>query len=119
MFHLLDGAPSVTPYVMTMVFTGFVVFEFVKLYVVRWTTATPTVSNPWLAGAVGVSLCLQLTVLYTPLRSYFGTVPLTTADWGLLGVVVLIGTPLLVLIGWASRRQTTRSTSPQTDDVPA
>ncbi len=119
MFHLLDGAPSVTPYVMTMVFTGFVVFEFVKLYVVRWTTATPTVSNPWLAGAVGVSLCLQLTVLYTPLRSYFGTVPLTTADWGLLGVVVLIGTPLLVLVGWASRRQTTRSTSPQTDDVPA
>jgi len=120
MFHLLDGASSVTPYVMTMVFTGFVLFEFVKLYVVRWTTATPTVSNPWLAGAVGASVCLQLAVLYTPLRSYFGTVPLTAADWRLLGVTVLVGSPLLILVGWVSRRHTTAHPDrPQPDDAPA
>ncbi len=106
MFYLLDGAPAVTPYVMTMVFTGFVIFEFVKLYVVRWARETPTVSNPWLAAAVGASLLLHLSILYTPLQTYFGTVPLTVADWGLLGSVVLVGIPGLLFAGWLVRGQT-------------
>ncbi|WP_415383380.1 cation-translocating P-type ATPase [Halosimplex sp. TS25] len=100
MFYLLDGAPSVTPYVMTMVFTGLVVFEFVKLYVVRWTRRTPALTNPWLAAAVVASLTLQLAVLYTPLNGYFGTVPLGVSDWALLGLVLVLGTPALVLVGW-------------------
>ncbi|WP_363465238.1 cation-translocating P-type ATPase [Halogeometricum borinquense] len=105
MFYTLNGAPSVTPYAMTMVFTGFVLFEFVKLYLVRWTKETPTFSNAWLAVAVVASLLLQLTVLYTPLRTYFGTVPLSVSDWGLLGVVLLIGAPVLVLVGWVVKRR--------------
>ncbi len=109
MFGLLDGAPSVTPYVMTMVFTGFVLLEVVKLYAVRWTTATPVATNPWLAAAVSTSILLQLAVLYTPLRPYFGTVPLGVADWGLLGVVVIAGAPLLVLVSWVSRRTRERA----------
>ena len=82
LFATLDGAPSVTPYVMTMVFTAFVVLEFEKLYVIRWLRETPTLSNRWLAAAVGSSLVLQLAVLYTPLNDYFGTVPLGVVDWG-------------------------------------
>ncbi|MCU4718219.1 cation-translocating P-type ATPase [Halapricum hydrolyticum] len=104
MFYTLGGAPEVTPYALTMVFTGLVVFEFAKLFVVRWTRGTPVLSNQWLLAAVLGSLSLQLAVLYTPLNRYFGTVPLDVADWGLLGVVFLIGLPALVLVGWAVRR---------------
>ncbi|WP_132061198.1 cation-translocating P-type ATPase [Halorussus amylolyticus] len=107
MFYTLDGAPAVTPHAMTMVFTGFVLFEFVKLYVVRWVKDTPKLTNPWLTAAVGTSLLLQLAVLYTPLGQYFGTVPLDITDWGLLGVVLLAGGPLLVLVGWLIKRRST------------
>jgi len=104
MLYTLDGAPAVTPYAMTMVFTGFVVFEFAKLYVVRWTRNTPLLSNPWLAAAVLCSFGLHLAVLYTPLRNYFGTVPLSLADWGVLGGALAVGASLLVLVGWLSKR---------------
>ncbi|WP_137285639.1 cation-translocating P-type ATPase [Halorussus salinisoli] len=121
-FYILAGAPAVTPYAMTMVFTGFVLFEFVKLYVVRWTKDTPTLTNAWLAVAVVASLLLQLAVLYTPLSEYFGTVPLSVADWGLLGVVLLVGTPALLVVGWLIKRRTgERRVAPSatdSEDVP-
>ena len=115
MFYTLDGAPAVTPYAMTMVFTGLVVFEFVKLYVVRWVRGTPAFTNPWLAAAVVASLTLQLAVLYTPLNEYFGTVPLGLSDWALLGLVLIVGAPVLVLIGWVIRRHAggTDATTPR------
>ncbi|MFD1568538.1 cation-translocating P-type ATPase [Halolamina litorea] len=106
LFGLLDGAPAVTPYVMTMVFTGFVGLEFVKLYVVRWTRGTPMASNRWLAVAVATSSLLHLAVLYTPIGAYFGTVPLTAADWTVLAGVLLAGAPALFLVGWLVRRRT-------------
>jgi Ca2+-transporting ATPase len=104
MFYTLDGAPAVTPYAMTMVFSGLVVFELIKLYVVRWTKGTPVASNPWLTAAVAVSLGLQLVILYTPLNTYFGTVALGITDWAILGGVLLVGTPILMLVGWLVRR---------------
>lgn len=104
MFFVLDGAPSVTPYAMTMVFTGFVVLEFAKLYVIRWLRETPTFTNPWLVVAVAASLLLQLSVLYTPLRDYFETVPLGVADWGVLAVVVAVCVPAYLLVAVVVRR---------------
>ena len=104
MFYLLDGAPAVTPYVMTMVFTGFVALEFEKLYVIRWLRETPPLSNPWLALAVGVSLALQLAVLYTPLGQYFGTVPLAAGDWLRIGAVLAVALPGYLLVVTAIRR---------------
>jgi Ca2+-transporting ATPase len=104
MVHTLDGAPRVTPYAMTMVFTGFVCFEFVKLYAVRWLKGTPLTSNPWLAAAVAGSLVMQLAVLYTPLRGYFGTVPLAVADWAIIGGALLVGAPAMLTVGWVVRR---------------
>jgi Ca2+-transporting ATPase len=100
----------------TMVFTGLVVFEFVKLYVVRWTKGTQALSNPWLAVAVTASLALQLVILYTPLNEYFGIVPLGIDDWLLLGIVVLVGTPALFLVGWFIRRSL--GDEPATDQSP-
>jgi Ca2+-transporting ATPase len=39
-------------------------------------------SNPWLWAAVGLSLLLQVAVVYVPfLQHAFSTVPLAAADW--------------------------------------
>jgi len=102
----LDGAPAVTPYTMTMVFTGFVVFEFAKLYVVRWSRGTPPLTNGWLAGAVLVSFVLQLSVLYTPLNQYFGTVPLGIDDWTYLFAALAVAVPGFLGVAWYVRRST-------------
>ena len=104
LFLTLDGAAAVTPYAMTMVFTGFVFLEFEKLYVIRWLRETPTLSNPWLAASVAVSIALQLAVLYTPLRRYFGTVPLGLADWGILAAVLAICLPPYFAVATVVRR---------------
>ncbi|AGN02572.1 P-type ATPase, translocating [Salinarchaeum sp. Harcht-Bsk1] len=112
----LDGASSMTDYAMTMVFTGFVVLEFVKLYVVRWARDTPTLSNPYLGLAVGTSLVLQLAILYTPLSTYFGTVALDAGDWALLGVVLLVGTPAMLAVAWHSRRSATAEDADASDE---
>ncbi|WP_049979713.1 cation-translocating P-type ATPase [Halolamina rubra] len=102
--YTLDGAAAMTPYAMTMVFTGFVVLEFEKLYVVRWLRETPTLSNRWLALAVGGSVALQLAVLYTPLADYFGTVPLGLGDWAVIGAVLAVGLPAYLAIAYAIER---------------
>ncbi|SNZ17982.1 Ca2+-transporting ATPase [Natronoarchaeum philippinense] len=104
LFAVLDGAASVTPYAMTMVFTGFVCIEFGKLYAIRWLRETPTLSNGWLAAAVGTSLLLQLAVLYTPLNEYFGTVPLGLGDWAVLGGVLAVALPAYLLVAVGVRR---------------
>lgn len=100
----LGGAPTTTDYAMTMVFTGFVVVEFEKLYVIRWVRKTPTFSNRWLLGAILASFGLHLLVLYSPLAAYFGTVPLTGADWGLIGVALVGCLPGYAAVAMATRR---------------
>ena len=104
LFLALAGATEMTDYAMTMVFTGFVLLEFGKLYVIRWLRETPTLSNRWLAGAVGLSLVLQLAVLYTPLSAYFGTVPLGIADWGVLAGALAVCLPAYLAVSVGVRR---------------
>nr|WP_264474869.1 cation-translocating P-type ATPase [Salinirubrum litoreum] len=104
MFLALDGAADATRYAVTMVFTGFVVLEFGKLFVVRWLKGTSPLSNRWLSLAVVVSFVLQLAVLYTPLRTYFGTVALSLSDWGLLAGAVAVALPLFLLSAVVSKR---------------
>jgi Ca2+-transporting ATPase len=104
MFFTLDGAATTTAYALTMVFTGFVLLEFGKLYVIRWLRETATFSNPWLAGAVGVSLLLQLSVLYTPLNRYFGTVPLAPGDWLILAGLFVVCLPAYLAIAAGVKR---------------
>ena len=101
---LLDGASAVSAFVTTMVFTAFVVLEFVKLFVVRWLRETPTLTNRWLFVAVAGSLALQLAVLYTPLREYFGTVALGVGDWAVVAVVVAVALPAYLLVAVGVRR---------------
>ncbi|MGM0371754.1 MAG: cation-translocating P-type ATPase [Halobacteriota archaeon] len=103
----LDGASAVTPYAMTMVFTGFVVFEIAKLYLVRFTRGTSPLSNPWLSAAVLLSILLQLAVLYTPLNRYFGTIPLSLSDWGILLGALGLAMPAFLTVAWVVRRSVT------------
>lgn len=111
LFYTLDGAAAMTPYALTMVFTGFVVLEFVKLYVIRWLRETPTFSNPWLALAVGMSVLLQLIVIYTPLNRYFGTVPLGLGDWLVIGAVLAIALPAYIIVVTTLKRYLPRGTT--------
>ena len=50
-------------------------------------------SNKWLVIAVLTSIALQLTVLYSPLRTYFDAVPLGIYEW----VFILVSLIALVI----------------------
>jgi P-type Ca2+ transporter type 2C len=65
----------------SILFTSFVVLEMLTVYAVRWRYGTNILSNIWLHAAVASSLILQLALLYTPLNSLFGIVPLSLQDW--------------------------------------
>jgi P-type Ca2+ transporter type 2C len=78
----------------TIAFTALVVFEIVRIRMIRSDYKLGIFSNKWLVAAIIGSLLLQLVVIYTPLAKVFGTVPLELLDWG---VIVLFGIGLLVL----------------------
>ena len=57
-------------------------------------------ANKWLWGAIGVSVVLQLVVIYVPfLNTAFGTVPLSAGAW-----VECIGLALFVLVASELRK---------------
>jgi len=70
----------------TMVFTGFVLYELVKLSVIRYQQKLSWLSNKWLILAISGSIVLQLVLLYTPLNNLFHVVPLHLFDWFVLFV---------------------------------
>ncbi|WP_044097744.1 cation-translocating P-type ATPase [Bifidobacterium sp. 7101] len=65
-------------------------------------------SNLWLWGAIGISILLQLLVIYVPfLGEAFGTVPLQPQAWLeciALASLVLVASELRKLFNWAIRR---------------
>ena len=79
----------------TIFFTSFVVLESVSVYLVRWRYKTPFLSNKWVHLAIGLSLLLQLAVLYTPAAEWFQVVPLEIMDWM---VLALAGFALIAII---------------------
>lgn len=57
-------------------------------------------ANKWLWGAIGVSVALQLAVIYVPfLNTAFGTVPLSAGAW-----LECVGLALIVLIASELRK---------------
>ncbi len=65
----------------TMVFTGLVGYEFVRVASIRKEEGVSFFSNKWVVIALIVSIILQLLVIYTPLAGLFGVVPLKVIDW--------------------------------------
>ncbi|WP_042663478.1 cation-transporting P-type ATPase [Haloferax sp. ATB1] len=66
----------------TVLFTFLVTAELVRTQSVRLRYRLSPLSNPWLLGAVGLSLALHLVLLYTPAADLFGVVPLGLTEWG-------------------------------------
>jgi Ca2+-transporting ATPase len=72
-------------YAQTMAFTTLMLFQIVNVFNARSDEESAFArlfTNPWLWGAVALSVVLQIAVVYVPfLQSAFGTVALSGADW--------------------------------------
>ncbi|MFP9193100.1 cation-translocating P-type ATPase [Natrialbaceae archaeon A-CW1-1] len=74
----------------TMVFTGFVVFEIVRIQAIRFRYGLGVFSNRWLILAVAIAVALQLLVLYTATgQLLFSVEPLGVVHWAQIGVATL------------------------------
>jgi P-type Ca2+ transporter type 2C len=68
-------------------FTAMVVYELVRLVDIRTDYKIKWFSNPMLTVAMGISILLQLIVMYVPAVSeYFGVGPLAAHDWVFMAV---------------------------------
>lgn len=66
-------------------FNAIVVFELVRLFIIRTSYRTSFFSNPWLLGAIGASLGLQLVIMYIPaIANLFKIHPIDLHDWALI-----------------------------------
>ncbi|GAB3031705.1 cation-translocating P-type ATPase [Natronobiforma cellulositropha] len=82
----------------TMVFTGFVVFEIVRIQAIRFRYGLGILSNGWLVLAVLVALTLQLLVLYTSAgQLLFGVEPLALVHWAQIAVAAALFTLLMAV----------------------
>ncbi|MBT5740117.1 calcium-translocating P-type ATPase, SERCA-type [Candidatus Woesearchaeota archaeon] len=78
----------------TMVFTGLVMFELVRLGTIRGKYKLGWFSNKWLVAAVVSSIVLHLLTIYTPLNKVFNTTALAAVDW----LFLLVGAVIVYLI---------------------
>lgn len=82
----------------TTLFTGFILYEFVRISSIRYQEKLHWFSNKWLIGALGISLVLQMVIIYTPLSSFFHIVPLGLFSWSVLLSGIVVGYILAILI---------------------
>ncbi|ANT63973.1 MULTISPECIES: calcium-translocating P-type ATPase, SERCA-type [Prosthecochloris] len=78
-------------YASTMAFTSLVVFEMFNAFLARSETRNiftlGITTNPWMLGAIAVSLCLHVLVLYSPFQEAFHVKPLSLQDWAVVVAV--------------------------------
>ncbi len=82
----------------TALFTGFVLYEFVRIGSIRYQDKLSWFSNKWLLVALIGSVLLQLLVVYTPLSKFFHIAPLGIFAWFILIIGIVIGYILAILI---------------------
>ena len=92
--------PAGLPIARTALFTGFILYEFVRIASIRAQEKLRWLDNKWLIAALLVSLLLQLIIIYSPLNHFFQVVPLGIYPW----IVLLLG----VLVGYFSALFITR-----------
>jgi Ca2+-transporting ATPase len=84
---LLAGTNGSMEYAQTMAFTTLVFFQLFNAFNARSDYSSAfrgLFTNQWLWLAIGVSLLLQIAVIYVPLlQKAFTTVPLSLQDWGI------------------------------------
>ncbi|SDK63076.1 Ca2+-transporting ATPase [Catalinimonas alkaloidigena] len=103
---LIEGDGKLA-YGRTMAFTTLVMFQLFNTFNARSDTQTAfhrPFQNPWLLGAIGLSLVLHVLVIYLPwLQTAFETVPLSLGDWlecVLVGASVVVVREVSKLMGW-------------------
>ena len=68
----------------TALFTGFILFEFSRIGMIRYQEKMSFFANRWLVMALSISMMLQLIILYTSLNIIFKVVPLGLHEWGII-----------------------------------
>lgn len=90
---LIEGDADVTT-ARTAAFTVLVLAHLTNAFSARSDTASMVHrlwTNPWLWGAVALSVALQIAVVHVPaLNEAFSTAPLTLAQWGTCAVLALV-----------------------------
>ncbi|MBW2988028.1 haloacid dehalogenase [Candidatus Woesearchaeota archaeon] len=91
----------------TMVFSALVVYEFLRIVMIREQERLSLFSNKWLLLALLTSIALQLVVLYSWLARYFGVVPLGAFEWllivafGAIGYLASVGLTWWIVKRWS------------------
>ncbi len=85
----------------TVAFTSIVIFEMMRVYIIRSNYKLSILSNKPLLIAVVASVLLQIIVIYTPVinEKVFNSVPIGLLDWGwiiLVGLVTIVIPNLLL-----------------------
>lgn len=95
---LIPGTSGSMHYAQTMAFTTLVFFQLFNSLNARsdeLSAFTGLFTNKWLWMALGLSVVLQILVIYLPfLQQAFRTVPLSPTDWG---ICILVGSTVLWL----------------------
>jgi len=78
-------------------FTGFVLYEFSRIFTIRYREKMNLFANRWLLIALAISFALQLTVAY-PLSYLFKLEPLGLYEWFILicGLIANIGAGVMI-----------------------
>ncbi len=86
----------------TALFTSFIMYEFVRIAVIRYNEKLESikewVANKYLTYSLISSLALQIGIIYTPIGKYFKVVPLGIQEWAIILTGTIIGFILGILI---------------------
>jgi Ca2+-transporting ATPase len=82
----------------SVLFTAFVLYEFVRIATIRYQEKLTWLSNKWLLLSLFGSLVLQIVIIYSPINSFFYAEPLRLMEWGVLVAGCIVGFALALPI---------------------
>lgn len=88
----------------TALFTGFILYEFVRIGSIRHQEKLGWLANKWLLVALFSSVLLQLLIIYTPLSKFFHIAPLGVYAWLILFLGIIVGYISAIMIIKVVRR---------------
>ncbi len=78
----------------TALFTGFIIYEFIRIASIRYMDKLSWLSNKWLLASLAGSLLLQFLIIYTPINKYFHITMLSLKSW----IIILIGSGIAYIL---------------------
>jgi P-type Ca2+ transporter type 2C len=68
----------------TSLFTGFIIYEFVRIGVIRFQEKLKFFDNKWLISSILLSIILQIIIIYSPFNNFLHVVPIYFYEWTIL-----------------------------------